>query len=251
MSRARRTESKPHIGLRLVGVLGELMITVGILVGLFVVWQLWWTDVQAGREQEQALEDLGWTTPSPELVPAVEVPDELPPEVPAPAAGETFASILVPRFGSDYEVTVAEGVGKKEILDTGALGHYPQTALPGALGNFSVAGHRTTYGKPLNKVADLVPGDSIVVRTQDTWYVYEVTDSLIVMPEDVEVIAPVPGLASGEAVPELTERFITLTTCHPMFSARERFIVHGTLTSWMPVSQGTPAALAPPAEGGQ
>lgn len=227
------------------------MITVGILVGLFVVWQLWWTDVQAGREQEQALEDLGWTRPPAELVPAVEEPDALPPEVPAPASGETFASILVPRFGSDYEVTVAEGVGKKEILDTGAIGHYPGTALPGALGNFAVAGHRTTYGKPLNKVAELVVGDSIVVRTQDTWYVYEVTDSLIVMPDEVEVIAPVPGLASGEPVPELTERFITLTTCHPMFSARERFIVHGTLTSWMPVSQGTPAALAPPAEGGQ
>ena len=137
MSRARRTESKPHIALRLTGVLGELMITVGVLVGLFVVWQLWWTDVQAGREQEQALEDLGWTAPPPELVPAVEVPEELPPEIPEPAAGETFASLLVPRFGADYEVTIAEGVGKKEILDTGAVGHYPETALPGALGNFS------------------------------------------------------------------------------------------------------------------
>lgn len=227
------------------------MITVGILVGLFVVWQLWWTDVQAGRDQEQALEDLGWTAPPPAVVPAVEVTDGIPPELAVPAAGETFASVLIPRFGSDYEVTVAEGVGKKTILDTGALGHYPETALPGALGNFSVAGHRTTYGKPLNKIADLVAGDAVVVRTQDTWYVYEVTDSLIVMPDQVEVIAPVPGLEPGAPLPELTERFITLTSCHPMFSARERFIVHGRLTSWMPVSQGTPAALASAAEGGQ
>jgi sortase A len=251
MSRARRTQAKNHLGLRLVGVLGELMITLGVAVGLFVVWQLWWTDVQAGREQEQALEDLGWSAPSPELVSTEEAPDELPPEIPRPAAGATFASILVPRFGSDYEVTIAEGVGKKEILDTGALGHYPETVLPGALGNFSLAGHRTTYGKPLHQIADLVPGDSIVIRTQDTWFVYEVTESLVVLPDQVEVIAPVPGLASGEPVPELTERYITLTSCHPMFSARERYIVHGTLTSWMPVSQGSPDALTLSAEGGQ
>lgn len=123
--------------------------------------------------------------------------------------------------------------------------------MPGALGNFSVAGHRTTYGKPLHLIADLQPGDPIVVRTADTWYVYEVTESLIVNPDQIEVIAPVPGLLAGEPIPDLTERYITLTSCHPMYSAKERYIVHGTLTSWMPVSQGTPSALAPAAEGGQ
>lgn len=251
MTRARRTKAKPHLAIRLTGVVGELMITVGILVGLFVTWQLWWTDVQAGRVQEQELEGLDWAEPEATLVSDEDTPDEPPPAVLAPATGEVFASLLVPRFGSDYEVTIAEGVGKKDVLDTGGLGHYPETVMPGALGNFSVAGHRTTYGKPLNQIADLQVGDPIVVRTQDTWYVYEVTESLIVMPDQIEVIAPVPGLEDGAPVPELTERFITLTSCHPMFSARERYIVHGTLTSWMPVSQGTPSALAPAAEGGQ
>jgi sortase A len=251
VSRARRTQPKPHIALRLTGVIGELMITLGLLVGLFVVWQLWWTDVEAGREQAQALESLDWSEPAPTLVAVEEAPDEPPPAVAPPAPGATFASVLIPRFGSDYEVTIAEGVGKKDILDTGAIGHYPETALPGELGNFSLAGHRTTYGKPLNKIADLQQGDAVVVRTQDTWYVYEVTESLIVAPSQVEVIAPVPGLLAGEETPELTERYITLTSCHPMFSARERYIVHGTLTSWMPVSQGTPAALAPVVQGGE
>lgn len=251
MSRARRTQAKPHIALRLTGVIGELMITLGLVVGLFVVWQLWWTDVEAGRVQAQALESLDWSEPAPTLVAAEAAPDEPPPVIAAPAPGETFASVFIPRFGSDYEVTIAEGVGKKDILDTGAIGHYPETALPGELGNFSLAGHRTTYGKPLNKIADLQKGDAVVVRTADTWYVYEVTDSLVVAPSQVEVIAPVPGLLPGEEVPELTERYITLTSCHPMFSARERYIVHGVLTSWMPVSQGTPAALAPVVEGGE
>jgi len=112
-------------------------------------------------------------------------------------------------------------------------------AMPGDIGNFAVAGHRTTFGKPLNRVAELEIGDPLIVWTPDTWYVYRVTETLIVLPTQVEVIAPVPGRPG--AVP--TERMITLTTCHPMFSARERFIVHGVLDYWAPTSSGTPAEM--------
>ena len=232
------------------GVIGELMITAGVLLGLFVVWQLWWTDVTAGRIQAQTIADLDWAVPD-DLVPAVEaLPTGDSPVVEPVPEGDVFATLLVPRFGSDYEVPVVNGVDKRSVLDTGNIGHYPETAMPGELGNFSLAAHRTTYSKPFNQIADLQAGDAIIVRTEDTWYVYEATESLVVMPSQVEVISPVPGLLPGEEIPELTERYITLTSCHPMFSARERFITHGVFKYWMPVSAGTPAELAAE-EGGQ
>lgn len=244
MTRARRNAPRPSIAVRITGVIGELMITLGVLLALFVVWQLWWTDVIAGRMQEQTIADLGWEPPA-ETVPAAdELPTGPPPVLEHVPEGEPFATLLVPRFGSDYEVPVVSGVDKRTILDTGNIGHYPETAMPGDLGNFSLAAHRTTYSKPFNLIADLQPGDPIIVRTRDTWYVYEATESLVVMPNQVEVISPVPGLLPGEEIPELTERYITLTSCHPMFSARERFITHGVFKYWMPVSAGTPIELA-------
>jgi sortase A len=252
VTRARRARPRPSLPLRIVSVIGELLITTGVLVGLFVVWQLWWTDIQAGREQEATFAALGWEPPTYEPAPEESVHrDDEPPVMQTPAEGETFGRLYVPRFGQDYVVPVTEGVGKADVLDKGEAGHYPETVLPGGLGNFSLAAHRTTYGKPFHLIADMQAGDAIVVQTEDTWYVYEATESLVVLPHQVEVIAPVPGTLPGAEMPEPTERFITLTTCHPMFSARERYIVHGTLKYWMPVSSGTPEELLPAAEGGQ
>lgn len=79
------------------------------------------------------------------------------------------------------------------------------------------------------------------MRTESTWYVYRVTATQVVRPSDVEVIAPVPGAPDAE--PTEAKAMITLTTCHPVFSARERFIVPGALDYWMPVTDGTPAEL--------
>ena len=250
MTGARRAKSRPSLALRITGVVGELMITAGVVLGLFVVWQMWWTDITAGRIQAQTLADLGWDDPLDTVPAAEELPGTEPPVLEDVPVGEVFATLLVPRFGDDYEVPIVSGVDKRTILDTGNIGHYTETAMPGDLGNFSLAAHRTTYSKPFNQIAELQPGDPIVVRTADAWYVYEATDSLVVMPSQVEVIAPVPGLMPGEEIPELTERYITLTSCHPMFSARERFITHGVFKYWMPVSAGTPAELAAE-EGGQ
>ena len=112
--------------------------------------------------------------------------------------------------------------------------------MPGGVGNFAMAGHRTTYAKPFNRVQELQVGDPIVVRTESTWYVYRVTSTEIVRPQDVGVVAPVPGRPGAKA----TERSITLTTCHPMYSARQRFIVHGVLDYWAPVADGVPAEIA-------
>lgn len=242
---ARRRTS----GAVVVGVLGELLITVGVLLGLFVVWQLFWTDVVAERAQDQVVEELGWARtpaggtqePEPDAVPAAS-PErrDAAPVLPEQPHATTFATLAVPRWGPDYVQPVSEGVTRRDVLDVLGIGHYPGTAMPGGIGNFAVAAHRNTYGKPFHRVEELQVGDPLVVQTQEAWYVYRVTSTQIVLPQDVEVIAPVPG----EPGVEPTRAMITLTTCHPIFSARERFIVHGELDYWMTTDAGTPAELA-------
>ncbi len=230
-----------------VGFVGELLITAGVLLGLFVVWQLWWTDVQAEREHAQALAALDWPEPAPAEAgggPAV-APRHTddPPVLEEPADETVFGTLYVPRFGPGYVEPIAQGVDKERVLDRLGIGHYPETAMPGELGNFATAGHRTTYGRPYHLVADLQEGDPLVVRTEDTWYVYKVTEWKIVTPYQVEVVSPVPGIKPGEPLPELTERFMTMTACHPMYSAAERYIVHAVFDYWAPVSEGVPAEL--------
>lgn len=224
--------------------LGELLITLGVVLLLFVGWQLWWTDVEAGREQRASVEALrdAWSD-RPDTVPAAATTD--PPDLTAPPEGDAFGLVHVPRFGDDYDVPVHEGVDLADVLNHGVLGHYPGTAMPGDVGNFSVAGHRVTYGRPLAQVAELETGDPVVVETADAWYVYRVRSTEIVTPDQVEVVAPVPGQPAAQP----TERLMTLTACHPMYSARERFVVHAAMESWQPKSAGTPAVLAAGAQG--
>ncbi|MFI2754962.1 class E sortase [Cellulomonas sp. P22] len=229
-----------------VGVLGELMITLGVLIFAFLVWQLWWTDVQGNRAQAEVVSGLTWQTPptvpdGSTTGPVIAAPRRDAPPVDAePEHATTFATLQVPRWDGEPERPVSQGVERSTVLDVLGIGHYPATAMPGGIGNFALAGHRTTYAKPFHRIAELQEGDPIVIRTESTWYVYRVTSTSIVSPSDVDVIAPVPGDPTAEP----TERLITLTSCHPMFSARERIIVHGTLDYWAPVADGIPAELA-------
>jgi sortase A len=120
------------------------------------------------------------------------------------------------------------------------VGHYPDTQLPGEVGNFAVAAHRTTYGAPFNKIADLRVGDKIYVQTRDGWYTYGFRTLEYVRPTGVGVLEPVPQAPGTPAL----DRVITLTSCNPMFSAAERIIAYGVLEHWQPASVGPPAALA-------
>lgn len=223
------------------------MITAGLLMVLFVGWQLWWTDVVAGVEQQQIATDLreSWaddrrSAPAPAAVSEPEVPAD-PPAVAAPAPGEAFGLLHVPRFGAGYEARpLVEGTSL-DLLEDG-VGHYAQSALPGAVGNFSVAGHRVTYGRPFYDIEDLVDGDAIVVETAGAWFTYRVRSQLVVPPDRVDVVAPVPEQPGVEP----TERLLTLTTCHPQYSARERYIVHAVLESWQPAADGPPESLEVP-----
>lgn len=213
-------------------VVGELLLAAGLLVLLFVAYLMVWTDVAANATHERLIEDITWAT---EPLPAA--PTEAPTTVPEvdPTAhlfeqGTTIAVLRVPRFGADYVQPISEGTDKRTILDVLGIGHYPDSAQPGQVGNFALAAHRTTYGKPFNRAGELVEGDELIVDTPEARFVYKVTSHEIVTPDRIDVIAPEPG----EPGVEPTNRWITLTTCHPMFSARQRLIVHGVLDSWTP-----------------
>ncbi|WP_296666843.1 class E sortase [Demequina sp.] len=247
----RRGGARPSVGNRLLSLVGELLIIVGALVGLYVVWQLFYTDVVAEREQQHVLDELDWAYTGP-ISAGTDVPDEsviepfavrrspeTAPVMDEPSFATTFATIYVPRWGSDYVKPISEGTTRRDVLDTLGIGHYVGTGMPGAYGNFAISAHRTTYGKPFNRIAELQDGDALVVQTEEAWYVYRVTEHLIVRPNQVEVIAPNPYAAG--AGPD--GHYITLTTCHPMYSAAERYIVHGELEYWSPVGEGVPEEI--------
>ena len=228
----------------IIGVIGELLITAGVFVFLFLGWQLWLNDIVVGAEQNsEALDfgrELGITAAPPAEVDPTEPVDYGEPVVtPAAEGNARFANIYVPRFGADYVRTVAEG--EDELLLQSAIGHYPGTQMPGEMGNFAVAAHRTTWGAPFNKIADLRVGDRIYVQTADGWYTYTFRSMEYVVPEGVEVLEPVPQQPEVPA----TGRVMTMTSCNPMFSAAERIIAYSVYDSWQPASAGPPAEIAP------
>lgn len=243
--RPRRRRPRQTLGGALVALLAELLIIAGAGTGLYVVWTAWWTDVVAVNEQSKLVQTLDQTEPK--KIVGTERRDAAPVLSEPPGLSTVFGTMQIPRFGSDYNRPIGEGTDREKVLNTIGLGHYQDTAMPGAEGNFAVAGHRVTYGKPLNQIADLKPGDPIVVRVTDAktkfdvWYVYKVTDSQIVTPDHIETIAPVPNKPGVE--PSAEDRWLTLTACHPMWSAAQRYIVHAKMDYWMQASDGTPKEL--------
>ncbi|HET9117293.1 MAG TPA: class E sortase [Pseudonocardiaceae bacterium] len=225
---------------------GELLLTAGLVVLLFVFYEAYVTDWASADKQRQATAKLDDTWQNGRgLVDRV-------------TKGQGIAKLYVPAFGPDFVFTVLEGTDP-DTLASGP-GHYQGTALPGALGNFAVAGHRVGKGSPFNSLDLLTSCDAIVIETADHWYVYRVlplqgetsgwtagkgtqsqckgVDPLpgryanvvgktIVLPSQVEVIAPVPGQPGRTPV----NRLITLTTCHPQFSASHRLIIHGIMVA--------------------
>lgn len=230
--------------------LGELMITAGVVVFLFVTWQLWWTDFESERQGAKVSADLtaAWDNAEPVVAPKPTAPDakKNPPDamvIKNPPRHEAFALLHIPKFHSlwgDKPRPIVNGVSDHDLK--AAIGYYDETVGPGGIGNFSIAGHRVTYGKPFHNIEQLNPGDPVVVETKSAWFVYRYTNHQIVKPSDVAVIAPVPNQPG--ATP--TKRLLTMTACHPKFSAAERFIGHAELDYWQPRSAGKPIELTDP-----
>lgn len=224
------TERAPARWPGVVGTLGEILVTGALIVLLFVVYELFVTDVIADRRQGELAQQLheDWDR-GPTVVPVHES-----------KVGDAFGVLHIPRLGLDYERVVLEGTEERQLSQ--GPGHYTDTAMPGEQGNVSFAGHRVGKGSPFLELDLLQPGDPIVVETADSWFVYRMLGDVatgdvdadpsgipgrqIVRPEALEVISPTPNASAGAAP---TGAYLTLTTCHPRYSARQRLIVHARL----------------------
>jgi sortase A len=262
--------------------LGGLLMIVGALVIGFVAFQLWGTGIQHARAQrelrtefEQSLADAQVVSPTEATAPPVTsmqpaatpsppatsrpptttagttkssprpkttVPPKTVPRTTAPpratappttvppqpvfAPGDPVARLEIPRIGVD-EIVVS-GVGVEDLKK--GPGHYPQTPLPGQAGNAAIAGHRTTYGAPFFNIDQLAPGDEVITTTFAGRFVYRVTGTVVVPPAEVGVIA---GTSDAR---------LTLTSCHPLYSASSRIVV----TAQLDVEHSTPVTTVPP-----
>ncbi|GAA4550481.1 class E sortase [Amycolatopsis samaneae] len=243
---------------------GELLITAGLVVLLFMVYELYVTDLFSAEKQAAASNTLDGDWAKERTTHA------------GPADGEAFARIHIPTFGADFNFTIQEGTSDA-ALEVGP-GHYKGTAMPGERGNFAIAGHRVGKGAPFNDLDSLTSCDQVVIETQTDFFVYKVLpydDEManwesgkgadpkckgvstlrkpgepgggpysktfgrkVVLPSQGDAVNPVP-FVRPDKLPDAsnTVQLLTLTTCHPQFSARERLIITSVLTQQVPKTQ--------------
>lgn len=248
-----------------VGVIGRTLIAVGLLMFGFVAYQLWGTGIKTAQAQQRLSQQLDEALAKASTIPQ----DTLPPLTAAPPTETTLATSSTPSLGTtptteivedgassespikpelgqpiarleieevDVDWTVVEGVGPDQLAD--GPGHFPETPLPGDLGNVAIAGHRTTHGQPFFSIDRLNAGDEIILTSVDGRFVYLVTDQVIVSPDEYALIVPTTDAQSAT---------LTLITCHPPFSTSKRLVIRATLdlTQSAPIAAHTGSVLDP------
>jgi len=231
---------------RAIAGIGRTLVTLGILILLFVVYQLWGTGIFTARaqdnlkdkfhkEQQQYADenDTVGSVPTTVETPATNgtttttiARTGVRPPPPTPAEGEVAGTISIPRIG--LAMAFVEGTSRDDLKK--GPGHYPGTPMPGTIGNAAIAGHRTTYLHPFWGLDNLEPGDDIIVETLAGTFDYQMTKQLIVKPTDVWVVANTPD-------PQLT-----LTACHPKGSASQRIVIKAKL---VPAKSAKPTIARP------
>jgi sortase A len=198
--------------------LGWTFIGLGAFVLYFLVYQLVGTNVSTSRDQAALRNQLEreWAGTKPSSSGRGGPQRPTPRRVPI---GQGLAIIDIPKI--QVKDVIVEGVGRDDLRK--GPGHVPTTVLPGQPGTFGVSGHRTTYGAPFYRLNELAKGDTISIVTRDAVYTYAVTHSTVVQPSDVQVLDNVKG-PDGKL-----KTTITLTTCNPRYSARQRLVVFGDL----------------------
>ncbi len=211
--------------------IGEVCITLGALLLLMVVYQLFWTNVVSAQAISAGRDDLiaGWQNADPD-------PASSPTPMAEPAVGTAFALLYIPAMKDKvWGLPIIQGTTKDQLAK--GAGHYVGTAMPGAIGNFAIAAHRSTHDEPFANIDVLKPGDKVYVRTAQWWYVYTlVKDDPNLAPTDVWVVDPVPGHPG--ATP--TQALLTMTTCTPRYGSTGRWAWWGSLTGY---SQSVPDGL--------
>ncbi len=204
------------------GGVGELMLTAGAVVLLFVVYTLWGTGIQTANAQDDLRDQLGIDAGQLEKDP---IPlDQL-------EVGDAYGIIRIPRFGDDWEWILVQGTEDSDLKN--GPGHYLDSVDPGQVGNFSIAAHRSGHGEPFADFPQLQVGDIVEIETSAGTFLYELDsapngddDGNRIGIRDSWVVDPVPG-EGDEAEP--AERRITLTTCWPRWGSSHRMYATGIL----------------------
>ena len=220
--------------------IGEVFITLGVLLLLMCVYQLWWTNIQSAQQIDAGRQQIvtEWHAEQPD--PGVTAqPTPTATAIPVPKYGQGFALLYIPRMRDKvWALPIIQGTDK-DVLARGA-GHYETSAMPGDVGNFAIAAHRSTHDEPFANIDDLRVGDKVYVQTATTWFTYTLKqDNPNLTPYDVWVVDPVPG--HPKAIP--TEHLLTMTTCTPRYGSTGRWAWWGSLTSQQPRSAGAPDGL--------
>ncbi len=273
------TRRRRALGRRVLFGGAELLVTTGVLLLLLVAHQMWWTNWEAREGAARKVEALerAWEREgepgdgaqdvdadtnagadaaagtSGSAAPTSQAsgsgsgsgrgfgsgggPSPAPATARRPLPSQAYAVLTVPRLR--LRVPVAEGTGRRNVLDKGYVGHYPGTQQPGRPGNFALAGHRNTHGEPFRHLDRLRPRDTVRVETATAVFTY-VVDRVLprTSPGDSGVLRPVPRSltkpAYGYSAPG---HYLTLTTCTPAYTSTYRLVVWGKLTSMRPRSQ--------------
>lgn len=208
----RHRDGAPSKQAKVVRVGGEVLLTLGMVVMLFVAYQIWGTDAEinsAQGKQSDEWEDAVGKGEDPTL---------------DPVPGGAIARLYMPQIRTDPWVIV-EGTELDDIEK--APGHYSDSAMPGEKGNFAVAGHNVSA--IFRHIDELDEGDKVVIETAKKFFVYEITGNKIVKPTDLDVVAPVPNEPGVKPTDE--DRWFTMTTCYPWWDNYERYIVWAQLTA--------------------
>lgn len=221
--------SKVRGGIR---VSGELMITFGLIVLLFAGYEVFGNSAKVQAEQDTLATELDQAWNDPTVGPTAAAPTA---NGPAAPGDNLVGRLYIPKL--DKKWVVVDGVTPDDIRY--APGHYPDSADPGKIGNFSVAGHRIK--KIFWRLDELKDGDVIGVETRTNWYVYRVYAQEVVKPSAVEVVAPVPGKPKAKP----SKALLTLTTCNPKYNNYQRLIIHAELVSTSARDQKLPDAGMP------
>lgn len=211
----------------IVQIVGELALTTGIVLLLFIGYKTLVQDTVVATSQEKL------ATVYNETEDFIALDD-----VSKPA--DIFARMYVPRFGQDWTRLIGEGTRWHPVLNEIGVGRYSTSSMPGEVGNFAVAGHRGGFGGAFRNIDKLVAGDRVYIETKDTWFVYKYLESEIVKPTEIGVIADVPAKLD---VAIQGGSYLTMTSCTPIYVNTDRFIVWFELETTSARIEGTPYGL--------
>ena len=235
---------------RFLSALSEILMVAAVLAAGFLFWQTVWTGVESKSAQDELAAESGFTLKplngkTGKIAPPHHETPPLPDDVPI---GQIIGELHIPRFGARWARIVVQGTGENELNRHG-IGHYEDTAMPGQVGLYALAGHRAGYGEPLAYINTLQPDDPIVMKTKDHWFVYRYYDHKIVDKSETHALNDVPFRPG--VIPH--ERLMALTSCEPRYAwttAQYRWVSYAKLDYWANVNDGVPRELAEASDDG-